>query len=211
MKSGMQTILLLVVLVGGGYLFYQHSGFFPYEHNVMQYMPNMHHTVALKPQRAYDFYSDRLGARTPPAGTIARSQRPYAYNKEKSAADVEKFSNPIPATKEVLLRGQKVYMNTCVVCHGPAGNGDGYIVPPYSKPPSLQSDKIRGYADSQIFHVITVGQNLMGSYAPQVREQDRWAIIHYIRALQKSENPTEADLAAFDSLVNSGKSGEGQK
>lgn len=209
MRGGIKPLALLVVLVVGGYLFYNHSGFFLYEHNVMQYMPNMHRTVALKPQRAYDFYSDGLSARTPPAGTLSRTQKPYPYTKDKLAADVERYSNPLPATKETLLRGQKVYMNTCVVCHGPAGNGDGYIVPPFSKPPSLNSDKIRGYADSQIFHVVTVGQNLMGSYAPQIQERDRWALIHYVRAIQKSENPSEADVSAFDAFV--GTKGEGQK
>jgi mono/diheme cytochrome c family protein len=206
-----KAFALILVLIIGSYVFYKHSGFFLYEQNVMQYMPNMHHTVSLRPQRGYDFYSDRLSARTPPAGTLAVNQKPYPYSKEKLAADVEKYSNPLPVTKESLLRGQKVFMNTCVVCHGASGNGDGYIVPPFSKPPSLQSEKIRAYADSQIFHVITVGQNLMGSYAPQIREQDRWAVIHYLRALQKAENPTEADISAFDTLVNSGKKGEGEK
>jgi mono/diheme cytochrome c family protein len=113
---------------------------------------------------------------------------------------VRKFPNPVTADLATVKRGQKVYMTYCVVCHGPKGYGDGYVVPPFSQPPSLQSEKIRGYADSQIFHVITVGQNVMGSYAPQIREQDRWAVIHYLRVLQRAENPNDDDIKAFENI-----------
>lgn len=175
-----------------------HSGFFPYSHEPLQYMPNMHHTKALIPQRAYAFFANGSSLRVPPAGTVAVGIEPYRLTKATPAADVPKMGNAVAATKEVLLRGQKVYMTYCVVCHGPEGLGNGYIVPSFPQPPSLQSEKIRGYADSQIYHIATVGQNTMGAYGPWIREQDRWALIHYIRALQLSLNPGADDVKAFE-------------
>ncbi len=190
------------VLVLGGLVFWlvNNSGYFPYTHNPLQYMPNMHHTKALIPQRGYDFYADGASVRVPPAGAVAVNQNPYPYTKATFAADVRKFSNPVAADLATVKRGQKVFMTYCVVCHGPKGYGDGYVVPPFSQPPSLQSEKIRGYADSQIFHVITVGQNVMGAYGPQIREQDRWAVIHYLRVLQRAENPNDEDIKAFENV-----------
>lgn len=200
MKKVCATLFVLVIL---GFLFWfvNSSGFVPYSHNPMQYMPNMHHTKALIPQRGYSFFEDGASVRVPPAGTVAREQNLYPYTKATAAADVRKYSNILAADRNILERGQKVYMTYCVVCHGVKGYGDGSVVPPFSQPPSLQSEKIRSYADSQIFHVITVGQNVMGSYAPQIREQDRWAIIHYLRVLQRAENPSDEDVKAFESII----------
>ncbi len=54
------------------------------------------------------------------------------------------------------------------------------------KPPPLISDKIIGVADGAIFHIISDGQGVMSSYAFQlVDEKDRWAIVNYVRSLQK--------------------------
>lgn len=185
---------------------FNHSGYFPYEQNPMQYMPNMHRTAAVKPQRTAPFFKDGLGVRVPPEGSIARSQTPYDYTKTTPAEEVPARPNPLPKTKENLLRGQYIYSQNCIVCHGPKGYGGGYIVPPYPKVPSLHSERVTGLADSQIFHIITVGQNTMGSYAPQVAEMDRWKLVHFVRALQLSQNPSEQDVSAFENYAG----GEGE-
>ena len=197
MKMGGLVTAILAVMIFVFWLV-NHSGFFPYTQNPMQYMPNMHRTKALIPQRGYSFYANGSSVRVPPVGTAALDIEPYRLPKSMPATEVPKSANPVPATKEVLLRGQKIFMTYCVVCHGPEGLGNGYIVPPFPQPPSLQSEKIRGFADSQIFHIISVGQNSMNAYGPWIREQDRWAIIHYIRALQLSQNPSDEDMKAFE-------------
>lgn len=200
MKKVCWGAIVLVVVLFAVWLV-KHSGFFPYSHNPMQYMPNMHRTPVLIPQRGYSFFEDGSSVRVPPQGTIAATVSTYPYTKETLAADITKRANPLAATREVLARGKKQFMTYCVVCHGDAGYGNGLVVPPFPQPPSLQSDKIRGFADSQLFHIITVGQNSMGAYGPVIREDDRWAIIHYIRAMQRAENPSDEDLKAFDQVV----------
>jgi mono/diheme cytochrome c family protein len=61
-------------------------------------------------------------------------------------------------------------------------------------PPQLFNDKVMKWSDGRIYHVITHGQGLMMSYASQLLPEQRWAIIHYVRALQRAARPTEEDL-----------------
>jgi len=154
------------------------------------YMPDMVYSPALKAQEEG---ADRL----PVAGTVPRDFNPYAYKSDPHAA-AARLKNPLPRTEAVMKRGQYVFNIYCSVCHGKQGLGDGSIVPKFPRPPSLQSDKVRQWADGSIFHVITMGQNLMPSYASQVREADRWALIHYIRVLQRSQNPSAEDLKILE-------------
>jgi len=142
--------------------------------------------------------------RTPPAGTVPRGFTAWAFTKEEGEKAAS-IPNPLPITKEVLLSGQKSFNTYCIVCHGERGKGDGFIVPKFPRPPSLQSDKIKGWADGQIFHVITRGQNLMPSYATQIRPEDRWAIIRYVRALQRAGAPTPEDVETLKKQLKEGK------
>jgi mono/diheme cytochrome c family protein len=152
----------------------------------MVYMPDMVYSPALKAQQP--------GAERPPVpGTVSRDFQSYPYAKDPEKAGKE-LVNPLRPTKKVLLRGRQVFNTNCIVCHGPTGMGDGPIVPKFPRPQSLQSDKVRGWPDGSIYHVITMGQNLMPGYASQIDPADRWAVIHYVRVLQRSQNPTEADL-----------------
>jgi len=167
----------------------------------MQYMPNMHRAVALKPERASPLTANGSSALTPPVGSIARDAHPYPYSREMAASDVPGKSNPLPKNREVLARGKLMYETHCIVCHGPAGMGDGSVVGPFPKPALLVSEKLEKFADSQIFHVITRGQNLMYPYAHKVRVEDRWAIVHYMRALQLAYNPKAEDISSFKETV----------
>lgn len=152
------------------------------------FMPDMVYSQAYKAQ-------EEGSMRNPVPGTMAREQASYSYADPLSAAANK---NPYPRNMDTLLRGKLMYETYCLVCHGVSGEGDGSVVPKFPRPPSLQSDKIRGYADGSIFHVMTKGQNLMPSYAAQVQPSDRWAIVHYIRALHRSKKPTPEDLKAFE-------------
>ena len=81
------------------------------------------------------------------------------------------------------------------LCHGPLAAGDG-IVKQYGLATvvSLQDDRIRNMSDGEIFNTITNGKNTMMAYGPRVSVPDRWAIICYLRALQRSQHSTAADV-----------------
>lgn len=210
MKLGLKLLSGVIVVGVLIYWFIYHSGFIPYSRNPMQYMPNMHKTPVVKSEAEAPFFPNKSGSRVPPAGVISREANPYPYTKDVLAENVPAYANPLPISRDVVERGKLMYNTHCVVCHGSVGNGDGYVVPPFPKPPSLHSERIQTLADSQIFHVITVGQNTMMAYGPQVRTNDRWAIIHYIRVLQLSQNPQPKDLEVFDRFVEKQSEGKSQ-
>lgn len=159
------------------------------EKPALEYMPDMANSPAVKAQETF--------MRSPVLGTNPRGFHAYPYKVEEGDLAGEALSNPYPINKEVLLRGQKSFETYCQVCHGPVAKGNGSIVPKFPQPPSLHSDKVRSWSDGRIFHVVTKGQKLMPSYSSQVTEEERWAIIHYMRALQRAVHPLAGDIQAY--------------
>jgi len=150
------------------------------EPNVI-YMPDMVYGPAIKAQKVGSM-------RMPVEGTIPRNWTPYPYDKFSGGEQAGKdFKNPLQPSTKNLARGKHVFETFCTVCHGVKGHGDGPIIPKFPMPPSLHSEKIRTWPDGRIYHVVTSGQGIMPTYAPQIAPEDRWALIHYIRQLQRSE------------------------
>lgn len=162
------------------------------EKTVWQFMPHMSNTPALKAQRGYDGLGNGASVLVPPENTIARGHRPYRIQTPEEAE--AQLTNPLPNDHATVMRGQKVYNIYCIACHGERGLGDGPIVNPYPIPKSLQSEAMLKWKDGHIFHVITKGQGVMPSYAQQISAEDRWAVIRYVRVLQRADHPTEEDI-----------------
>jgi mono/diheme cytochrome c family protein len=100
---------------------------------------------------------------------------------------------PFPVTEEIVTRGQQRYEIFCAMCHGATGYGDGMIVRRgFRKPPSYHTEELRNARVGHFFDVITNGWGSMPSYNAQIPARDRWAIIAYIRALQLSQQGTNA-------------------
>ncbi len=145
--------------------------------------------------KAYEYYSpntnfkDGKTAQAPIEGTIPRGELPYTIPNTAAGLDLSaKLINPDSImTKESLIRGQEQYNIYCAVCHAENGNGQGslytskkFIVPPRD----LTSERVQAdLNDGQIYHVITVGtiSTLMGPHGAQVKADDRWKIVNYIK------------------------------
>jgi mono/diheme cytochrome c family protein len=102
---------------------------------------------------------------------------------------------PVPVTEQLMQRGQQRFNINCSVCHGltAAGNGVAKLYG-LNTVATLQDERIRKMADGEIFNTITNGKNTMMSYGGNVPVADRWAIIAYLRALQRSQNAAAADI-----------------
>jgi mono/diheme cytochrome c family protein len=74
------------------------------------------------------------------------------------------------------------------------GEGDSRLRGQFPNPPSIHSEKVRTWSDGRIYHVIVEGQNVMPSYRSQLTRQERWAVVNYLRVLQRSLNAKETDL-----------------
>jgi mono/diheme cytochrome c family protein len=154
--------------------------------------------VAVKAQE--EFRYDENGnpeLRLTAAGTSPRNYRFYPAEVAADKKLADNLVNPVLITKDSLGRGQDLYMTYCVPCHGERGLGHGYIVGEgkFTRPPSLTSRKLRKKtSDGDIYHIISRGQNLMSSYKNQLTPMERWTVINYVRALQRAEYPTDADV-----------------
>jgi cytochrome c5 len=115
--------------------------------------------------------------------------------------DTGKMSNnwgtgiPLEVTRELMERGQQRFNITCAMCHGATAAGNGIIKQHgLATVVTLQDERIRKMADGEIFNTITNGKNTMMAYGPNIIVADRWAIIAYLRALQRSQNAAIADV-----------------
>ncbi len=156
--------------------------------------PDMERQPKLRPQTADRFFSDGMSSQPPMPGTVA-SDSPYegsAYNTGK----VPGITNwveilPVPVTAELLARGQERFTIYCAACHGAAGDAKGITTGPLYGlvgVANFHDARLVKMADGQIFNTITFGSpaQLMLSYGAQVSIPDRWAIIGYVRALQRA-------------------------
>lgn len=171
----------------------------------LEFAPNMFHSEALESYTQWkpSLFADGKNMQAAPKGTVPRSNwyiaenyKPYHYAETPEAYEAAgtSLTNPLTAQIETLeegkradalkkleTRGKNVYTINCAVCHGETGDGQGTIVKnqKYPTPGSYQSKE--GLTDGKMYHSITYGKNLMGSYASQVTPEERWAAIYYIR------------------------------
>ncbi|BBC72773.1 conserved hypothetical protein [Altererythrobacter sp. B11] len=139
---------------------------------------NMVQQPRYDPYEAAELFPDGQAMQPPPGGTIDLG----TPARQAAAA-------AMPAIDEALLkRGRERYGIYCSMCHGEDGRGNG-VVPSrgYPHPPSFLAPRLRAVADQHIFDVITEGYGVMYSYADRVPPADRWAIVAWIRVLQRAQ------------------------
>lgn len=154
----------------------------------------------LEPLEPSQFFADHRASRPLVEGTVARGHLRvdhHLYEGRTSGELVTTF--PQPVTRQMLLRGQERFNIFCTACHGEVGFGDGMAVQRgYPRPPSFHTDKLRSQPVGHFYDVITNGYGRMMDYKEQIPPRDRWAIVAYLRALQKSQYTLRDELVATD-------------
>jgi hypothetical protein len=161
---------------------------------------DMHDQPKFKPFARSDFFADQRSARPQVENTIARGQL-----RDDELLETGKVSGrlsdvfPFPITEAVMARGRDRYDAYCSPCHGRTGQGDGMIVRRgFRRPASFHIDRLRQASPGYFFDVTTRGFGLMLDLTAQVPAPDRWAIVAYVRALQRSQRATIADVPERD-------------
>ncbi len=126
---------------------------------------------------------------------------PYYYKDtepERERATAELIANPYPITAEGLERGKDLYNKFCGICHGEKGDGVGYLVSEENPnavypaaPANFLLDQFLEASNGRYYHAIMYGKNVMGGYADKISYEERWQVIHWIRALQAKEKKAE--------------------
>lgn len=145
------------------------------------------------PQEVSEFFDDGFSMRNPIEGTVSRNNMPFRYAGNPEAAS-EALINPLSMNEANLKLGKNKFDIYCSPCHGYFGEGDSRLNGQFPNPPSLHSAQARNWSDGRFYAVLMDGQNVMPSYASQLSRNERWAVILYVRALQRSLNAEESDL-----------------
>ncbi len=161
----------------------------------IQIFPDMKDQPKYLPQTASRFFGDGRELRRPVPGTVARGHLKEDDAFYAGVLDGAFVANPLPMDRGTLLRGQERFDIYCAPCHDRTGSGRG-IVPLRSSwlPSDLTEQRIRQMPDGQIFDTITHGKRTMPGYRFQIAERDRWAIVAYVRALERAAAGTVADV-----------------
>ena len=160
---------------------------------------NMYDQPKAEVFEASPYFADGASVRPLIEGTVSRSRGLVdpAYYSGQGLTDL-----PFPVTMEVLQRGQERYNIYCSPCHNFNGDGLGLIVQKgMVQPRSFHDPGVRPLPVSYFYSAITNGFGRMYPYASRIPPEDRWAIAGYIKALQLSQNASEADVP--DAFLNS--------
>ncbi len=158
------------------------------------YMPDMYES------RAYEFYNEKVSSMKPVDGTVKRGELLPYHLKAEDTALANGVKNPLILAKADLEEGKRLFNIYCGICHGTKLDGNGPLYkdgtgPYVAAPANLASGAKASYSEGRLFHVMTYGYNVMGSYASQLDRTQRWKIAAYIRSVQNggANPPTLVD------------------
>lgn len=97
-----------------------------------------------------------------------------------------KMENTYADDADLIKVGKMLYSKHCKSCHGNNGLGDG----PKAKqletfPGDFSSEEFQSGTDGELYYKSIIGRDEMPNYEKKItEEEDRWAIINYIRTLK---------------------------
>lgn len=174
----------------------------------LEVFPDMDRQPKYKPQGESAFFADGRSDRPTPVGVVPFGRTSVKAEEKFLAADdhlyrgvnadgsyARGYPQGVELTAAFLDRGRHNYVIYCAPCHGAIGDGNG-ITKQYGMgaTPTYHDDRLRSVPEGEIYHVITAGKGNMLSYADKIEPADRWAVVAYVRALQRAQTGTAADV-----------------
>ncbi|MSR42965.1 MAG: cytochrome c [Pedosphaera sp.] len=169
----------------------------------LEIFPDMDRQPKLRPQEPNALLPNGRSSQFLVEGTVARGTPFAAIPKNTGRVlGVTNFVETLPMkiTSQLLARGRDRYAISCLPCHGAQGDGNGITkkIGAMAVVANLHDARIVKLPDGELFHVISEGRNLMGGYRANVTIDDRWAIVAYLRALQRSRLAFEDELSTAE-------------
>src|SRR6056297_371871 len=164
---------------------------------------NMQFQDRFNAQEKNEFFANNMSMRPPVEGTIARGELRQNSVLYEGRDENGEFVTEIPfeVTRSFLYRGKERYDIFCTPCHGAIGDGQGIIMTGqygYVPAPSYHRQASYDMPDGQFYSAIAEGIRSMPAYNTQIKVEDRWAIVAYIRALQRSQNVPREEIEEYD-------------
>lgn len=171
----------------------------------MMIIPDMDKQQKFRPQSVNPIFADSRADRRPVAGTVAQGQLNDDLHMVRGLVDgAWAVDFPMSVTEAMIKRGQQRYDIFCAPCHGLSGTGNGIVAVradrlqegTWTPPTNLHDVTVRERPVGHLYNTIMNGIRNMPSYGDQIPVADRWAIVAYVRALQRSQNARVDDVPA---------------
>lgn len=160
---------------------------------------DLDHQMKYLPEQASPLFADGRAMRPLVEGTVAQGElrEDDAKYRGKSADGSFVAVAPVTVDEALLKRGQERFNIFCAPCHDEAGSGKGTVIKRgYPLPIDLGGDRVKTMPDGEIYNVISNGVRNMPAYRKQIPVEDRWAIVGWVRVLNKSQHASVADVPA---------------
>jgi len=193
MRGASLSLCLLASVILGGC-----SGSNTSRHPPVMLLNDMRFQAKFRTQAETRLFTDGRANRPPVPGTVAigmlKEDEPF-YTGVVNNQYIGR--NPLKVDAELLEWGQRRFNTYCSPCHDRTGQGRGLVGQRATWiPTNLTEDRVQKFNDGEIFTVITQGRRSMPSYRFQVTARDRWAIVAYVRALQRAGASTVDEVPA---------------
>jgi mono/diheme cytochrome c family protein len=160
-------------------------------------VPDMDFQSKFKTQKANAFFADGRAMRPQVAGTIAQGELrddEHFYQGKVEGGWAQTFPAQLELSDQSMQRGREQFGIYCTPCHGVDGRGQGMIhlrakslmQGTWVPPTDLHLETLRYKPEGQLFDGVSRGSRNMPGYASQLSTADRWAVVLYLRALQRS-------------------------
>ena len=192
MKKKIKILLLVLPYLLIALYFVYPKAFTIFHGFRIQTVSDMEEQSKLGTQETSNFFADSTSIRQSPLHSIHVGKQKYEFEQAEYDS-AETFVNPLPPDKFVLARAKNRYEIYCQPCHGIDGKGNGLVITQpvlaedeegFPPPADLTSAHTVALSDGRLFHILSTGQNLMFRVNFKLNENDRWALVHYIRHLQ---------------------------
>ncbi|MEI9814198.1 MAG: cytochrome c [Acidobacteriota bacterium] len=164
----------------------------------IQVWPDMKLQPRFEAQATSGLFVDGRASRRRPDGVVARGHmlEENVMNTGMEANGMYAGKMPVEVTPELLAEGEWRFNTYCSPCHDRTGLGHGMVAQRATswQPANLTEDRLVQAADGDLFNVITYGRRTMPPYGWQNRPAERWAIVAYLRVLQRAQHGTVNDV-----------------
>lgn len=176
-------------------------------------MGDMDWQIKFQAQQPNPLFPNGMAMRAPEPGTVAMDEHPDDEHLTAGKVDgqfVRTFPASVAIDDATMARGKDRYQVFCAPCHGVSGNGDGPVAQramtlaegTWVPPTALGQDYLRQMPVGQLYDVVNNGVRNMPGYGSQIPVDERWAVVLYLRALQKAKAApvgelTDAERAAL--------------
>lgn len=168
-------------------------------------IPDMDSQEKFKAQRKNPFFEDKRAMRPPVEGAVAVGELredDHFYTGKINGAFAKTFPEEVEISEQTMERGRLQFGTYCTPCHGVDGAGQGMVhlraqslmQGTWVPPTNLHQENLLYKPVGELFDNVSRGVRNMPAYGRQIETADRWAVILYLRALQRSQAARPEDV-----------------